>query len=104
MTRLLDFSSYEYSTGIAAALREDFGDSASTIKTICEVTGAAPGTVKKWFALDNGPGGEMLVRLMAASPAVQRFIDGVTRREDRLAKKEQQMRRALALLEGREDP
>lgn len=100
----LDLNSYDFIKAVSDALKEDFGDSPSTVKTICEATGAAPGTVKKWLAQDNGPGGEMLMKLMYASPAVQRYVDTALNRDDRLAKKEQQMRRALALLEGREDP
>lgn len=100
----LDLNSFDFIRGVADALKEDFGDSPSTVKTICEATGAAPGTVKKWLAQDNGPGGEMLMKLMFASGAVRRYVDTTLQREDMLAKREQQMRRALALFEGREDP
>jgi len=33
--------------------------------------------IKKWLAAENGPGGEHLIKLMAVSPAVRRFVDGV---------------------------
>jgi hypothetical protein len=104
MSNRLDLTSHDYASGIAAALKDDYGRSASMVKDICEDTGASSGTVKNWLAEMNGPGGEHLIKLMAASPAVRGFIDRVTRREDLVAKKEQQMRRALALLEGREEP
>lgn len=99
----IDFTAHDYASGIAAALREDYaGD--SMVKAIAEDTGAGLGTVKKWLAEENGPGGEHLIKLMAASPAVRAFVDKVTRREDALAKTEARARRALAIMEGREEP
>lgn len=100
----LELTSYEYITGFAAALREDFGDSSSTVKEICELTGAVPGTVKKWLALENGPNGEMLLKCAFVSPAVRRFLDVTLKRDDQVAQQENRLRRALALLEGREEP
>jgi hypothetical protein len=101
--KVLEFSGYDYATGIAAALKSDFGESTSTIKAVCEVTGATPGTVKKWFAEENGPGGEYLVKLMYASPAVRRFIDASIQREDQITRKEDRLRRALAIVDEREE-
>lgn len=100
---VIDLTAVQFIDGIADALVSDFGDSNSTVKVIGELTGAAPGTVKKWLAKHNGPGGEMLVKLMAASPAVCRFVDGVTGRADRVARRERQMHRALAILAERDD-
>lgn len=99
----VDFTAYDYAAGIAVALRDDYaGD--SMVKAISEDTGAPPGTVKKWLAAENGPGGEYLIKLMAASPAVRAFVDKVTRRDDAAAEANARMRRALAIMEGREEP
>lgn len=98
----IDFTSHEYTSGIAAALREDYAAGDSMVKTICEDTGASVGAVKNWLAEVNGPGGEHLVKLMAASPAVRAFIDRVIGRDDVATQAEARMRRALAIMEGRE--
>jgi transcriptional regulator with XRE-family HTH domain len=103
MTGTLELTSYEYITGVAEALRQDFGESASTVKEICERTGAAPGTVKRWLALENGPNGEMLLKVAFVSPAVRRFLDSTLKREDSIAEQERRLKRALAILEGRVD-
>ena len=100
----LDFTSHDYVSGIATALRVDYGDNSSMVKTICEDTGASVGAVKNWLAEINGPGGEHLIKLMAASPAVRAFVDRITRRDDIAKQAEDRMRRALAIMEGREDP
>lgn len=97
----VDLTAHDYAAGIARALREDYGADASMAKRICEDTGAALGTVKKWLAEENGPGGEHLIKLMAASPAVRAFVDQVTRRSDATAEAESRLRRALAIMEGR---
>ena len=99
----LDFTSHDYTSGIAVALREDYVG-ASMVKSICEDTGASVGAVKNWLAEVNGPGGEHLVKLMAASPAVRAFIDRIIKRDDAATQAEARMRRALAIMEGREDP
>ncbi len=99
----IDFTSHDYASGIAAALREDYAGESMT-KSICQDTGAALGTVKKWLAEENGPGGEHLIKLMAASPAVRAFVDRVTRRDDDASRTEARLRRALAIMEGREEP
>lgn len=103
MTRAIDLTSHDYAGGIAQALRDDYaGD--SMVKRIAEDTGAAIGTVKKWLAEENGPGGEHLIKLMAASPAVRAFVDAVTHRDDLARQAEERMRRALRIMEGHEDP
>lgn len=97
----IDFTAHDYASGIAAALREDYaGD--SMLKTICQDTGAAMGTVKKWLAEENGPGGEHLIKLLAASPAVRAFVDKVSGRNDAVAEANARMRRALRIMEGEE--
>lgn len=59
-------TSRDYSLAISAALRREWGMS----REICEQTGASEGTVKNWLAGTNGPGGEHLLKLMAASDEV----------------------------------
>lgn len=100
----IDLTSHDYTSGIAAALRADYGDGVSMVKSICEDTGASVGTVKNWLAENNGPGGEHLIKLLAASPSVRAFVDRVTRRDDVATRAEERMRRALAIMEGREEP
>jgi len=100
----IDLNLHDYTSAIAAALREDYGSTPSMVKGICEDTGASMGTVKNWLSELNGPGGEHLIKLMAASPAVRAFVDTVTRRTDAAAEAEGRLRRALAIMEGREDP
>jgi hypothetical protein len=95
-----ELTAHDYAEGIALALREDFAG-ASMVKDICRATGASVGIVKKWLAEENGPGGEYLIKLMAASPAVRAFVDKVTRRNDAAAEAEDRLRRALAIMEGR---
>lgn len=99
-----ELTSHEYASGIAGALRDDYEASASMVKAICEDTGASMGTVKNWLAEVNGPGGEHLIKLMAASPSVRAFVDRVTGRDDLAKRAEDRMRRALAIMEGREEP
>jgi len=95
-----ELTAHDYAEGIALALREDFAG-ASMVKDICRATGASVGIVKKWLAEENSPGGEYLIKLMAASPAVRAFVDKVTRRNDAAAEAEDRLRRALAIMEGR---
>lgn len=96
----IDLTSHEYTSGIAAALREDYGGD-SMVKTICEDTGASVGAVKNWLAQVNGPGGEHLVKLMAASPAVRRFIDDAIRRDDALSRAEKRLQSIAQMIEGK---
>ncbi|WP_148283546.1 XRE family transcriptional regulator [Reyranella massiliensis] len=95
----IDFTSHEYTSGIAAALRDDYAGT-SMVKVICEDTGASVGAVKNWLAEVNGPGGEHLVKLMAASPAVRRFIDIVTGRDDALSRAEKRLHTIAQLIES----
>ena len=100
----IELNSFDFTAGIAAALREDYEHHPSMVKTICEDTGASMGAVKNWLAEINGPGGKHLIKLMAVSPAVRAFVDRITRRDDIAKQAEDRMRRALAIMEGREDP
>lgn len=98
----IDLNSFDFTAGIAAALRSDYEGHPSMVKAICEDTGASVGTVKNWLAETNGPGGEHLAKLLAASPAVRRFIDTITKRDDALAKAEQRLHRIAQMIEGKE--
>lgn len=93
----IELNNQAYTAGIAKALRDDYADS-SMVKTICEETGASVGAVKNWLAEVNGPGGEHLIKLMAASSSVRRFIDRTIGREDALAKAERRLHRIIELM------
>lgn len=99
----IELTNFDYVSGIASALREDFAG-ASMVKDICAATGASVGIVKKWLAEECGPGGEYLLKLQAASPAVRAFSDRVTRRDEAEAAATTRLRRALAIMEGRQEP
>jgi len=101
----IELSAHDFVHGVADALYADYEkDPRGIVKGIGEDTGASMGAIKNWLAKVNGPTGEYLIKLQAVSPSIRAFVDQITRREDQLAKREQQMRRALALMEGREDP
>jgi len=59
---------------IATALREEFGSSPSTIKTVARMTETNERTVKNWFDAKNGPSGENLVVLMRQSAQVLQTV------------------------------
>lgn len=100
----IDLSARDFAQGMATALRDDFGSDPSMAKTIAELTGASLGAVRKWLAGDNGPTGEYLLKLMAASDSVWSFVLSTTGRDKHGAELQARMRRALAIMEGREEP
>lgn len=59
---------------IAEALRVEFGNSPSTIKTVARMTRTNERTVKNWFDAKNGPSGENLVILMQNSTEVLQTV------------------------------
>jgi len=59
---------------VAAALREDFGETPSTIKHIGQLTGARLRTIKNWFEARNAPSSGHLLLLARSSPALLKFI------------------------------
>lgn len=90
-----------YASAIAAALRESYGvDSA---KEIANDIGAGVGTVRKWLTGENGPSGEHLLKLMAKRDAVWARVLAMAGRDDGNTEHRDRMRRALAILEGREN-
>ncbi len=91
-----------YAEAIADALRESYGNTAESAKEIANDIGAGVGTVRKWLAGENGPSGEHLLKLMAKRDAVWARVIDITGRDDGNTEQRDRMRRALAILEGRE--
>jgi hypothetical protein len=61
---------YNYADVIAETLRETFGGTRVSVKTVMAYTGASERTVKNWFEGKNGPNGENLVELARHSDEV----------------------------------
>ena len=59
---------------IAEALREDFGDTPSSIKRIGRLTGANLRAIKNWYIAKNAPSSRYLLILARMSPSILRFI------------------------------
>lgn len=59
---------------IAAALREDFGDTPSSIKAIGRLTSAHLRAIKNWYSGENAPSSRYLLILARNSPSILRFI------------------------------
>lgn len=104
MAKAVDLTARDFAEGMAQALRDDFGASQSMAKDIAELTGASLGAVRKWLAGENGPTGEYLLKLMAASESVWAFVLSTTGRDRHGEEMQARMRRALAIMEGREEP
>jgi hypothetical protein len=78
---------YDFTAVIAKTLRETFGRSGRSIKTVMGYTGAGERTVKNWFESKNGPNGENLVELVRHSDEVLEALLSMAGREDILAGK-----------------
>ncbi len=78
---------YEYAAVITETLRETFGGTRRSVKTVMAYTGAGERTVKNWFDGKNGPNGENLVELVRHSDAVLEALLLMAGREDILAGK-----------------
>ena len=72
---------------VADTLREAFGGSGSSVKTVMAYTGAGERTVKNWFEGKNGPNGENLIELMRHSDHVLEAVLSMSGREEILAGK-----------------
>lgn len=59
-----------FASAIATALRNDFGEGRSAVKTIAGLTLANERAVKNWFNGINGPSGEFLILLCRHSDTV----------------------------------
>ncbi len=79
--------SYDFKAVIAETLRETFGKSGRSIKTVMAYTGAGERAVKNWFEGKNGPNGENLVKLVRHSDEVLEALLIMADREDILAGK-----------------
>ena len=78
---------YDFTAVIAKTLRETFGRSGRSIKTVMAYTGAGERTVKNWFGGKNGPNGENLVELVRHSDEVLEALLLMAGRKDILAGK-----------------
>ena len=77
----------EFAAVIAETLRETFGGTRMSVKTVMAFTGAGERTVKNWFAGKNGPNGENLVELVRHSDEVLEALLLMAGRENILAGK-----------------
>ena len=78
---------YDYTAVIAETLREAFGRSGRSVKTVMAYTGAGERAVKNWFEGKNGPNGENLVMLVRHSDEVLEALLLMAGREDILTGK-----------------
>ncbi len=77
----------EFRAVIAETLRDTFGGTRMSVKTVMAYTGAGERTVKNWFEGKNGPNGENLVELVRHSDEVLEALLLMAGREDILAGK-----------------
>ena len=89
---------------IARALRGEFGNSPSTMKTVARMTGTNERTVRNWFEERNGPTGENLVVLMQNSDQVLQTVLLLAGRNDllvaaKIATTRTQLRETLSALD-----
>ncbi len=77
----------DFTAVIAETLRETYGRSGRSIKTVMAYTGAGERAVKNWFGGKNGPNGENLVELVCHSDEVLEALLLMAGREDILAGK-----------------
>ena len=78
---------YDFTAVIAETLREAFGKTGRSVKTVMAYTGAGERAVKNWFEGKNGPNGENLVELVRHSDEVLEALLSMAGREDILAGK-----------------
>ncbi len=95
-------STNAYAEKIADALRMKWGDHRSSAKEIAGRIGAGVGTVRKWLRGENGPSGEHLLKLIAESDEVWAVVLELGNRREASDEERERMRRALAILEGRD--
>ena len=78
---------YDFAAVLSETLRETFGGSGRSIKTVMTFTGAGERTVKNWFQGKNAPSGENLVMLMRHSDEILEALLLMAGREDILTAK-----------------
>ncbi len=76
-----------FALAISAALRREFGDSRSAIKTIVRATSANERAVKNWYDGRNAPSAEFLVVLCRHSDCVLETVLALSGRDDLLKAK-----------------
>ena len=85
--RLDKSDGYDFTAVISETLREAFGRSGRSIKTVMAYTGAGERTVKNWFEGKNAPNGENLVMLVRHSDEVLEALLLMAGREEILTAK-----------------
>ncbi|WP_116970665.1 hypothetical protein [Blastomonas sp. UPD001] len=90
---------------IAAALREEFGDTPSALKTIARLTRSNERAVRNWFEGKNSPSAANLVILMRNSDRILRTVLTLADRHDLvvaagLAGLRRQLLDAVAAIDG----
>lgn len=63
-----------FNLAIAAALKNELGQTHQAVKIVIRWTGASERTVKHWLAGTHGPTGDNLVNLVANSDAVFKLL------------------------------
>ena len=99
-------STPDYPTAIAAALKEELGDTHRAVKTAMRWTGASDRTVKHWLSAKYGPSGEHLMALARHSDCVMLAVFRLAGRNPVVAEKletevRQKLVELLALLDSR---
>jgi hypothetical protein len=85
--KLADAEDFDFTAVIAETLRETFGGTAVSIKTVMGYTGAGERAVRNWFEGKNGPNGRNLAKLARNSDEVlEVFLLMADRREIMTAK------------------
>lgn len=92
-------------TAIAAALREEFGDTPSALKSIARLTRSNERAVRNWFEGKNSPSAANLVILMRNSDRILRTVLTLADRHDLvvaagLAGLRRQLLDAVAAIDG----
>lgn len=63
-------TAHDYASAVADALHRQFAGATAAIKRVASCSGSTPNAAKKWWAGENGPSGEHLIRLMSESDEV----------------------------------
>lgn len=90
---------------IAAALKAEFGNTPSALKTVAQMARSNERAVRNWFDGKNGPSGENLIILMRHSDLVLRTVLTLADRQDLvvavgLASLRRQLVDAVAAIDG----
>jgi len=101
----LDHGPEPLALAIAAALKAEFGNTPSALKTVAQLTRSNERAVRNWFDGKNGPSGENLVILMRHSDLVLRTVLTLADRQDLvlavgLASLRRQLVEAVAAIDG----